>query len=107
MYDEQPARKIAFRPPLGRKHPDDEIAERALSILRWKIRYNSILVKAEKGHVTLSGEVNWYSDREAAEHTVSKLSGVVGVSNLITTKGLRPHFKRACKMPSHQAQCEP
>jgi osmotically-inducible protein OsmY len=39
--------------------------------------------------LTLSGEVYWDSDREAAECTVRKLSGVTGVTNLITTKDIR------------------
>ena len=86
MEDKRPAQKIEFRPLLGRQDPDDEIAKRVLSILRWKIRYESIQVKAENGHVTLSGDVPWYSDREAAEYTVRKLSGVVEVTNLITTE---------------------
>jgi osmotically-inducible protein OsmY len=72
-----------FDSPFGRRDPDDEIAKRALSLLRWKIRYDSILVQAEKGHVTLSGEVSWHSDRESAEHMVRKLGGVVSVTNLI------------------------
>jgi osmotically-inducible protein OsmY len=55
-------------------HSDTEIAKRARSVLRWKIRYDSIQVTAEKGHLTLFGEVNWNLDREAAEQTVRKLT---------------------------------
>jgi osmotically-inducible protein OsmY len=96
MHDKQPAQKIEFRPPLQRKDHDDEIARRAIGILRWKIRYESVRVNAEKGQVTLSGDVIWDSDREAAEHTVRKLSGVVGVINLITIKAdAIPHLKSA------------
>jgi osmotically-inducible protein OsmY len=73
------------RAPLWREHSDAEIANRARGVLRWKIRYDSIRVMAEKGHVTLLGEVNWNLDREAAEQTVRRLSGVVGVTNRITT----------------------
>ena len=68
------------------EHSDTEIAKRARSVLRWKIRYDSIQVTAEKGHLTLFGEVNWNLDREAAEQTVRKLSGVTGVTNLLTAK---------------------
>ena len=67
-------------------HSDAEISKRARGVLRWKIRYDSIRVTAEKGQVTLLGEVNWDLDREAAEQTVRKLSGVVSVTNLLTTK---------------------
>jgi osmotically-inducible protein OsmY len=86
MANKQPHQAIEFRAPLVRREPDDEIAKRALGLLRWKIRYTAIRVKAEKGHVTLSGEVDWDLDREAAEHTVRKLSGVTGITNLITPK---------------------
>ena len=87
MNDKQPAQRSAFCSPVWRNDPDDdEIAKRARSLLQWKVRYDSIQVKAEKGHVTLSGEVDWHSDRDAAEHAVRKLGGVVGVTNMITTK---------------------
>ena len=72
---------------------DTEIAKRARSVLRWKIRYDSIRVTAEKGHVTLLGEVNWDLDREAAEQTVRKLSGVIGVTNLLTAKDRAGDFR--------------
>ena len=86
MNGKQRAQQIEFRRQLS-WDSDTEIATRARSVLRWKIRYDSIRVTAEKGQVTLLGEVNWDLDREAAEQTVSKLSGVIGVTNLLTTKG--------------------
>ena len=95
MDNQQPNQTIEFRSPLVRREPDAEIAKRALSLLRWKIRYNAIRVNAEKGHVTLSGEVRWDLDREAAEHTVRKLSGVVGITNLITTKPCAVHHLKS------------
>src|SRR4029077_6015104 len=64
------------------EYSDTEIEKRASSVLRWKIRYNSIRVTVEKGHLTLLGEVNWDLDCKAAEQTVRKLSGVTGVTNL-------------------------
>jgi osmotically-inducible protein OsmY len=73
---------------LGQVPSDDELATRARSILRWKIRYNSVRVVAQNGHVTLSGNVFSYADREAAEQTVRKLTGVVTLTNqIITTEG--------------------
>ena len=68
-----------FKPFLS----DDELVTRARSILRWKIRYNSVHVGASNGHVTLSGNVFSYLDREAAEQTVRKLTGVVTLTNRI------------------------
>jgi osmotically-inducible protein OsmY len=103
MDDAQPAQKLRFTSPSGRKGADEEIAKRALSLPRWKIRYNSIHVRAEDGHVTLSGEVDWYSDREAAEHTVRKLSGVLRVTNLITTTS--PRIPQAHQRPLKVLHC--
>ena len=67
----------------GPLRSDDELITRARSILRWKIRYNSVHVAVQNGHVTLSGNVISYLDREAAEQTVRKLSGVVMLTNRI------------------------
>ena len=86
------SKRIEITPILGWVLSDDELAIRVRSLLRWKIRYNSIHVEAEKGHVTLSGQVNSSSDRDAAEQIIRKLSGVVGVTNRITT--LSPRFRR-------------
>ena len=58
---------------------DSELESRARSLLRWKIRFNSVHVAAVSGHVTLSGEVITALDRENAEQTIRKLRGVVGV----------------------------
>ena len=38
------------------------------------------------GWVTLSGEVPWHFQRVAAESGVRKISGVTGITNLITIK---------------------
>jgi osmotically-inducible protein OsmY len=86
MNGKQRAQQIESRRQLNWDHSDAEISRRARSVLRWKTRYDSIRVTAEKGQVTLLGEVNWDLDREAAEQTVRKLSGVVSVTNLLTTK---------------------
>jgi osmotically-inducible protein OsmY len=93
MNGKQRAQWIEFRRQLCSEYSDTEIAKRARSVLRWKIRYDSIQVTAENGHLTLFGEVNWELDREAAEQTVRKLNGVTGVTNLLTTKG--------CAVPFH------
>ena len=79
------SKQIEITPILGRALSDDELAIRARSLLRWKIRYNSIHVEAEKGHVILSGQVDSPSDRDAAEQIIRKLSGVAGLTNHITT----------------------
>lgn len=67
------------------KVTDDQIAERALKSLAWNVLVpiNRIMVKVERGWVTLSGDVKWSFQREAAESSVRKLAGLVGVINMI------------------------
>ena len=86
------SKRIEITPILGWVLSDDELAIRARSLLRWKTRYNSIHVEAEKGHVTLSGQVDSPSDRDAAEQIIRKLSGVVGVTNRINATCTRFRF---------------
>lgn len=68
--------------------PDPDIARAALDALRWNISvpHDRIKVKVEKGWVTLEGDVDWYYQKEAAERSVRYLTGVRGVSNLMTLR---------------------
>jgi len=86
------SKQIEITPILGWVLSDDELVIRACSLLRWKIRYNSIHVEAEKGHVTLLGQVDSSSDRDAAEQIIRQLSGVVEVTNRINAISAR--FRR-------------
>ena len=69
-------------------HADDQIARRAASLLKWdsSIRPDTIDVVVHNGWVTLSGQVDWYYERVAAEESVRKLAGVRGVANEITIR---------------------
>lgn len=82
------AQEIEVRYPEAKKTADDEIAKRALNIIAWDttIPDDRIQVKVQKGWITLSGEVEWYFERAAAETAVHKLSGVIGVTNQITVR---------------------
>ncbi|OAE56865.1 BON domain-containing protein [Achromobacter mucicolens] len=79
------AQEIEVRMAGDKQLADDQIAARALSIIAWDstIPGGKVQVAVHKGWVTLSGAVEWFFQREAAEHAVHKLSGVTGVSNLI------------------------
>ena len=67
---------------------DEEIARRALNILKWyaMVPEEAVQVTVEKGWVTLTGEVVWQYQRNAAEDAVRKLFGVVGLTNSISIK---------------------
>ncbi|HYP58570.1 MAG TPA: BON domain-containing protein [Beijerinckia sp.] len=82
------AQEIEVRLATGKHTADDEIAKRALSILDWDVSIpkEAVQVKVAQGWVTLSGEVDWQYQRRAAEDNVHKLSGVLGVVNLITLR---------------------
>lgn len=82
------AQEIEVRFPSDKKTSDDEIAQRALSIIAWDttIPDEKVKIKVQKGWITLTGEVEWYFQRDSAETAVRKLSGVTGITNSITVK---------------------
>jgi len=67
---------------------DADIALAAERALEWNVLVpdNGIQIVIESGRLTLSGEVAWAYEREAAEQSVRDLIGVVHVTNLITVK---------------------
>jgi osmotically-inducible protein OsmY len=67
---------------------DPDIAEAAIRALQWdaSVPADKIQVTVSKGWVTLKGEVNWNFEKQDAERVVRRLTGVKGVSNLITVK---------------------
>jgi len=82
------AEEIEVKLPFDRQRGDDEIAAAILERLSWDtfVPKDSIKVRVEKGWVTLTGEVIWGFQKEAAEQDVRRLSGVTGVSNQATVK---------------------
>jgi osmotically-inducible protein OsmY len=67
---------------------DADIAQRAFNVLNWDVQIpvDKVKVEVEDGWVTLSGELDWYYQRSAAEDDVRNLSGVIGVTNGISIK---------------------
>jgi len=67
---------------------DSDIVEAATNALGWNISVplSKIKVVAEKGWLTLSGDVDWNYQREAAHNAVRYLMGVKNVTNLIKVK---------------------
>ena len=84
------AEEIEVRLPFDAKRTDAEIAAAAVDRLLWNtsVPRHSVKVTAEQGWVTLSGQVDWFYQREAVEQDVRPLLGVTGVSNQTT---IRPH----------------
>lgn len=82
------AEKIEIRFPNDKKTWDDQIAKRALDVIAWDstIPKDRILVKVQNGFVTLTGEVDWFYQRDNAEAAVRKLTGVKELSNEIKVK---------------------
>ena len=82
------AQEIEVRYPSDKKTADDEIAKRALSIIKWDtmIPQQAVQMTVQKGLVTLAGQVNWQYQKKAAEDAVRKLSGVTAAVNNISLK---------------------
>ena len=82
------AEEIEVKLPYDIKRGDEDIAAAAIDRLSWNstIPGNAVQVKVEKGWVTLTGTVNWYFEKEAAEQEIRALSGVVGVSNQVLVR---------------------
>ena len=82
------AEELEIRYLYGVSHGDEDIAKQALNVLAWDLSVpkDKVKIKVEKGWVTLSGDVNWYYQKHAAETDVRKLLGVMGVINQITIK---------------------
>jgi osmotically-inducible protein OsmY len=77
---------IEVKLPSTSTRSDPALARAAVDALQWNILvpHDRIQVIVEDGWVTLKGEVDWYYQKEEVEHAVRNLTGVKGVSNLIT-----------------------
>ncbi len=79
--------EIKYNTGWGKKN-DNEIAVEVVNALKWNWRIPSadVKVKVEDGWVTLTGELQWNYQKEAAKDAVKNLLGVMGVANNITIK---------------------
>ncbi|MEO8299929.1 MAG: BON domain-containing protein [Burkholderiales bacterium] len=70
------------------KRSDADIAQSANNILGWtsSLPADAVKVMVEGGWVTLSGDVEWQFQRQAAADSVRYMLGVTGVSNQIAIK---------------------
>ena len=81
------AEELKVRLPDAFQRPDEDIAQAAANTLQWNVwlthMIDRIEVVVENGWITLSGDVDWWYQKDAAEDTVRKLLGVRGLSNNI------------------------
>jgi len=84
------ANDIEVRLPAFPEHTDADIAAAVLNALRWDaaIPTDKVNVTVSEGWVTLKGEIDYYFQKIDAERAVRRITGVKGVTNLITVK---PH----------------
>jgi osmotically-inducible protein OsmY len=82
------AEEIEVKLPYDVTRGDESIAAAAIERLAWdsSVPPDAIVIRVEKGRVTLNGEVEWHFQKEAAGQAVRTLIGVVGISNLIEIK---------------------
>jgi osmotically-inducible protein OsmY len=82
------ADEIEVRLAFEKTRNDDEIALAAIDRLAWDVTVpnDAIKITVASGWITLTGEVDWHFQKEAAEQDVHRLYGIVGVSNQITIK---------------------
>ena len=77
--------EVNFASPVD--HSDEEIAQAALNAFKWNYSIpQSIKIAVEKGWITLSGQVEWDYQRNAARNSAAELLGVCGVTNCITIR---------------------
>jgi osmotically-inducible protein OsmY len=82
------ANDIEVRLTTTEERTDADIAAAAVRALEWDafISVDNLDVTVSKGWVTLKGSVEWQYQKDDAERVVRRLTGVKGVSNLITVK---------------------
>jgi osmotically-inducible protein OsmY len=82
------AEEIEVKVPHSLKRGDAEIAQAAIDLLAWNVLVarDSVKVAVAKGWLTLTGQVQWHYQQDAAVDAVRTLWGVTGISNHITIK---------------------
>jgi osmotically-inducible protein OsmY len=82
------ADEIEVKLPFDVKRSDEAIASAAIDRLGWDstLPKDAVKVAVQDGWVTLTGELGWRFEHDAAADDIRTLWGVVGVSNHITLK---------------------
>lgn len=82
------ANEIDVRLGAGSERSDSEIASAVVHAIEWDagVPTEEVKVTVSKGWVTLHGEVDWQHQRQDVERLARGITGVKGVSNLISLK---------------------
>ena len=79
------AEELEVHLPFDHRRDDADIAAAAIERLAWDVSVprDAVKVNVEGGWITLSGQVGWHHQKDAAERDVRQLIGVLGLSNQI------------------------
>lgn len=79
---------LEVRLPTTSQRNDPDIAHAVADALKWNVWVpdHRIRVRIDKGWVTLEGEADWYYEREEAERAVRRITGVRGITNLVSVR---------------------
>jgi osmotically-inducible protein OsmY len=79
---------LEVRLPVAAERDDPDIAGAARRALEWDafVPTDNVEVTVSRGWVSLQGEVEWQYQKRAAERAVRRLSGVRGVTNLVSVE---------------------
>jgi osmotically-inducible protein OsmY len=82
------ANELQVRLPEGARRSDEEIAAAAVARLAWNtvVPRDAIKIEVENGQVSLTGQVDWFFQKAAAERDIRQLWGVVEIANRVTVK---------------------
>ena len=82
------AEEIEVRLAFDMTRGDDDIAKATADRLAWdsSVPRDSVQARVEAGWVTLTGEVQWYFQKQAAVLDVRDLTGVTGLTDQITIR---------------------
>jgi osmotically-inducible protein OsmY len=82
------AEEIEVKLPFSIKQGDAKITDAAVNRLTWYVLVpkDAVKVPVSKGWVTLTGDVHWHCQRDAAADALGTLWGVTRVSKQITIK---------------------
>lgn len=82
------AEEVKVRYASDPKTSDQDIAKRILDMFAWNVSIpeDAVKVKVEHGWVTLSGKLDWRYQSEEARRVAARVTGVLGVNNLIEVK---------------------